>query len=196
MLLGTSVQGYGVTLTVGIGIPIPILNEEICRYTAIKDEELWAQIVDYGEAYPQGKKESLGEANYKQLIELAELLPEYDFVGEGNLGRQKADCESSWYCATFFRRDTIRLLDDSNNADTYWLSPTPEVPASQFRLGTRPRLVTWNTFELIETNSTFVFGTTHLEAINSSHRKRSAQLLREYVDRKVEEMGDSGRVAV
>ena len=131
------------------------------------------------------------EANYKQLIELAELLPEYDFVGEGNLGRQKADCESSWYCATFFRRETVRLLDDSNNADTYWLSPTPDVPASQFRLGTRPRLVTWNTFQLIETNSTFVFGTTHLEAINSSHRKRSAQLLRQYVDRKVEEMGDN-----
>lgn len=66
-LLGTTMQGYGVTLAVGVGIPIPILNEEICRYTAVKDEELWAQIVDYSEAYPQGKKESLGEANYSQL---------------------------------------------------------------------------------------------------------------------------------
>ena len=27
------------------------------------------------------------EANYQQLVELAALLPEYDFVGEGNLGR-------------------------------------------------------------------------------------------------------------
>jgi uncharacterized protein (DUF39 family) len=66
-LVGSSFQGYGVTLTVGIGIPIPILNEEICRYTAVKDQDLWAQIVDYSEAYPQGKKESLGEVNYKQL---------------------------------------------------------------------------------------------------------------------------------
>lgn len=55
------------TLTVGIGIPIPILNEEICRYTAVKDEEIWTQIVDYSEAYPQGKKENLGEVNYAQL---------------------------------------------------------------------------------------------------------------------------------
>ncbi len=66
-LIGTTMVGYGVTLTVGIGIPIPILNEEICRYTAVKDEEIWAQVVDYSEAYPQGKKENLGEVNYSQL---------------------------------------------------------------------------------------------------------------------------------
>jgi len=66
-LVGTTMQGYGTTLTVGIGIPIPILDEEICRYTAVKDDELWTQIVDYGEDYPQGRKRSLGEANYAQL---------------------------------------------------------------------------------------------------------------------------------
>ncbi|MFC1667282.1 homocysteine biosynthesis protein [Candidatus Omnitrophota bacterium] len=66
-LVGTTFQGYGVTLTVGIGVPIPILNEEICRFTAVKDKDIWAQIVDYSDAYPNCKPGSLGEVNYAQL---------------------------------------------------------------------------------------------------------------------------------
>lgn len=66
-LVGTSFQGYGATLTVGIGIPIPILNEEIARYTAVKDEEIYAPIVDYSESYPQVKPRVLGEVSYAQL---------------------------------------------------------------------------------------------------------------------------------
>lgn len=66
-LRGTTFQGYGTTLTVGVGIPIPILNEEIVKYAAIKDEEILTQIVDYGEAYPKGIPGSLGEVNYAQL---------------------------------------------------------------------------------------------------------------------------------
>ena len=66
-LVGTSMLGYGVTLTVGVGIPIPMLNEEICRYVSVKDEEIWTQIVDYSDAYPNCKPETLGEVNYAQL---------------------------------------------------------------------------------------------------------------------------------
>ena len=66
-LRGTSILGYGVNLTVGIGIPIPILSEEILRYTAVKDEEIFAPVVDYSEAYPEGKSEVLAEVSYAEL---------------------------------------------------------------------------------------------------------------------------------
>lgn len=66
-LRGASFTGYGATLTIGIGIPIPILNEEIVKYTSVKDEEIWTQVVDYSKSYPQSKTESLGEVNYSQL---------------------------------------------------------------------------------------------------------------------------------
>ena len=66
-LRGITMLGYGTTITVGIGIPIPILSEEILRYTAVKDEDIIAAIVDYSEAYPQRKPDILGEVNYAQL---------------------------------------------------------------------------------------------------------------------------------
>jgi uncharacterized protein (DUF39 family) len=66
-LRGTSMLGYGTTMTVGIGVPIPILNEEIVRYTAVRDKDIVAAIVDYSEAYPQGKPDILGEIDYASL---------------------------------------------------------------------------------------------------------------------------------
>jgi len=66
-LVGASFLGYGCSLVVGIGIPIPILDEEICKSAAVKDEDIWTQIVDYSEGYPKGIPGSLGEVNYAQL---------------------------------------------------------------------------------------------------------------------------------
>ena len=67
-IVGASFQGYGCTLIVGLGVPIPILNEEIVQYTAVKDEDIYTQIVDYSKDYPEGGPiQSLGEVNYKQL---------------------------------------------------------------------------------------------------------------------------------
>lgn len=66
-LRGASMLGYGATLIVGIGVPIPVLDEEMAKYTAVKDEEIYAQVVDYSEAYPKAVSGSLGEINYAQL---------------------------------------------------------------------------------------------------------------------------------
>ncbi|TET16471.1 MAG: hypothetical protein E3J75_05235 [Dehalococcoidia bacterium] len=66
-LLGTSMLGYGCTITVGIGVPIPILSEEILQYTAVSDDEISAPVVDYSEAYPQMRPDILGEVSYAQL---------------------------------------------------------------------------------------------------------------------------------
>ena len=66
-LVGVSLQGYGCSLAVGLGIPIPILNEEIVKYTAVSDEELFTQIVDYGHDYPNGISKSYGQVSYAEL---------------------------------------------------------------------------------------------------------------------------------
>ena len=66
-LVGASFQGYGATLNVGVGIPIPVLNEEMAKYTAVKDEDIFAPIVDYSENYPKMIPGNLGEVSYAQL---------------------------------------------------------------------------------------------------------------------------------
>jgi uncharacterized protein (DUF39 family) len=66
-LIGTSFMGYGTTLTVGIGVPIPILSEEILKYTLVTDNQIFAPIIDYSESYPQRKPDVLGEVNYAEL---------------------------------------------------------------------------------------------------------------------------------
>ncbi len=66
-LAGMSLQGYGCSLAVGLGIPIPILNEEIVQYTAVSDAELFTQIVDYGHDYPNGVSKTYGQVSYEQL---------------------------------------------------------------------------------------------------------------------------------
>lgn len=58
-------SGYGVSLYVGIGIPIPILDEEIMRSVSIKDEQIYTEILDYSCPHPD--KPSLGWVNYAQL---------------------------------------------------------------------------------------------------------------------------------
>lgn len=66
-LRGASFTGYGATLAVGVGIPIPILDEEILDYTSVSDADLVAQVVDYSDAYPNFVAGSLGEVTYAQL---------------------------------------------------------------------------------------------------------------------------------
>jgi len=66
-LVGVSLQGYGCSLSVGLGIPIPILNEEIVKHTAVSDEEIFTQIVDYGYDYPNGISKSYGQVSYAEL---------------------------------------------------------------------------------------------------------------------------------
>jgi uncharacterized protein (DUF39 family) len=66
-LVGMSLQGYGCSLAVGLGIPIPILNEEIAGYTGISDEDIVTQIVDYGNDYPNGVSKSYGQVSYAEL---------------------------------------------------------------------------------------------------------------------------------
>jgi uncharacterized protein (DUF39 family) len=64
---GVSMLGYGCSINLGIGIPIPILDEEMARYTGIADEDIYTRVVDYSSDYPNGESKALAMVNYSQL---------------------------------------------------------------------------------------------------------------------------------
>ena len=64
---GASLIGYGTSLMVGLGIPIPIINEEMAFFTGIGNRDIWYQIIDYGNDYPNNISRSLGEASFEEL---------------------------------------------------------------------------------------------------------------------------------
>ncbi len=64
-LRGASFTRYGTTLYVGLGIPIPILNEGLAKKTSIQDEEIFTNVVDYG--VPRKNRPKLAEVSYKEL---------------------------------------------------------------------------------------------------------------------------------
>ena len=64
---GVSMLGYGCSLAVGVGLPIPILNEDLARYTGVSDEEIYTQVIDYGNDYPRGEGTRLKRVSYAEL---------------------------------------------------------------------------------------------------------------------------------
>lgn len=57
--------GYGVTMFVGIGIPIPVIDEEMAEYLKVKDEDVYTNIYDY--SVQRRNRPIFGKVNYKEL---------------------------------------------------------------------------------------------------------------------------------
>ncbi len=66
-LVGVSLLGYGCSLTLGLGVPIPLLNEEMAHFCAVTDADILVPLVDYGTDYPSGSGRVLGQVSHAQL---------------------------------------------------------------------------------------------------------------------------------
>jgi CBS domain-containing protein len=64
-LRAATMTGYGVTLYVGLGIPLPVLDLDVVRATAVRDEDLSVDILDY--SVPSRSRPAVRSATYAEL---------------------------------------------------------------------------------------------------------------------------------
>ncbi len=64
---GVSMLGYGVSLAMGIGVPIPVLDEEIAGFVSVTDADIYAPVVDYATSYPKREPDIITTLNYSDL---------------------------------------------------------------------------------------------------------------------------------
>lgn len=58
-------EKYGITMFVGIGVPIPILDEEMLMKTTVRDSEIFTNVIDY--SVPQRSRPVMRSVSYAEL---------------------------------------------------------------------------------------------------------------------------------
>jgi L-aspartate semialdehyde sulfurtransferase len=64
-LRAATFHGYGITMYVGIGIGIPVIDEEMVEFLRVSDKDIYTEIYDYSVA--RRSKPSYGKVSYQQL---------------------------------------------------------------------------------------------------------------------------------
>lgn len=105
---GVSLRGYGVSLSLGVGIPIPVLNEQVLKRTCVRDRDILAPVVDYSHEYPQNTGKVVTQVNYEQLRS-GEIEIDGKKIAVGSLSSYYQALEIASLLADEIRRGEFRL---------------------------------------------------------------------------------------
>ena len=142
-LRAASFHAYGTTLYVGLGIPIPILDEQIAESTGIADDDITTEVRDYGVASrARPVLETVSYADLKsgaisfsgQSVPTSPLSSFYaaKVVAETlKQWIQRGEFELSTPVEPLSRTDTVRPLKLTTVADDDRGPPLPAVPESE-----------------------------------------------------------------
>jgi uncharacterized protein (DUF39 family) len=116
---GASLRGYGVSLALGVGIPIPILDAQILKATTVRDRDILAPVIDYSGDYPNRTGRVLARLSYEELKRGEVTL----------LGRTVESSSMSSYAGA---REIAGLLADEIRRGDFLLSrPLAALPVQQ-----------------------------------------------------------------
>jgi len=105
---GVAFRGYGVSLALGIGIPIPILNEDVLKRTCVRDRDIMAPVVDFSHDYPQNTGKVICYVSYEQLRS-GQIEVEGKKIAVGSLSSYYKALQIANLLADEIRRGDFRL---------------------------------------------------------------------------------------
>ncbi len=124
---GASLRGYGVSLALGVGIPIPILDPQILKRTTVRDRDILAPVIDYATDYPEATGRVLARLSYEELKRGEVKL----------LGRTVESSSMSSYAKA--RQIAGILADEIRRGDFLLARPLAPLPARQSFQGLKIR---------------------------------------------------------
>ncbi|MFB5662539.1 endonuclease/exonuclease/phosphatase family protein [Alteribacillus sp. HJP-4] len=113
------------------------------------------------------------EARRSMLEDLQKELPHYSWIG-----RSRSEESLDEHCAVFYNDNALQL----ETQDTFWLSDTPEVPASVSWDASFPRICTWAKFKHLKNQqSSFYVFNTHLDHVGETARINGVRLIQNFI---------------
>ena len=104
-LRGATIHGYGTTLYVGVGIPIPILNYNVAKTAAASDAEIFTDILDYG--VPSRERPVVSHVSYENLksgqVSIGEKEVRTSPLSSFKYAKEIAESLKSWILNGSFR---------------------------------------------------------------------------------------------
>ena len=107
---GVTFRGYGVSLALGVGVPIPVLNEDVLKRTCVCDRDILAPVVDFSHDYPQNNGKVICYVNYEQLRS-GRIEVEGKKVAVGSLSSYYKALQIANLLADEIRRGDFRLAE-------------------------------------------------------------------------------------
>lgn len=108
------------------------------------------------------------EGHPEMLADLAARLPDFRWVGQSRFGEQPDE-----YCALFYRPAEVEI----DAVGHFWLSETPDVPASQSWESSLPRMCTWARCRFGASGPALTVYNTHLDHVSERARLEGVRVI-------------------
>jgi uncharacterized protein (DUF39 family) len=121
---GVSMLGYGASLALGIGIPIPLLDEEMVGYVGVREEDILAPVIDYSSAYPERRSEIITHVSYQNLrsgsVEILGKKVPASSLSSYPMAREIAQTLKSWILkGAFLITEKVASIPGADSGQTF-----------------------------------------------------------------------------